>query len=199
MEFEYIKNSVSSSKELILKEAFKLFLQKNVEKVTIDELERATKLRRGAIFYYFKDKKNIFKEVIDKYFFSPLNMFYPIQPDNIFLLKDYWELKNNHISKIQDWLREEKVFTNPYLAFFHIAEQANLYLPNFNKKMLEMVDLNRLYWQCVAAKDSILLDKIVDNPKFLGNYFEALYWEQCYISCYDAERAIHNNMALLYK
>lgn len=54
---------------MILKEAFKLFLQRNVEKVTVPELERVTKLQRGAIFYHFKDKETIFKEVIAKYFF----------------------------------------------------------------------------------------------------------------------------------
>ena len=48
---EYLNRPIESSKDLILKEAFKLFLQKNVEKVTVPELERVTKLQRGAIFY----------------------------------------------------------------------------------------------------------------------------------------------------
>lgn len=32
---EYLNRPIESSKDLILKEAFKLFLQKNVEKVTV--------------------------------------------------------------------------------------------------------------------------------------------------------------------
>ena len=45
---EYLNRPIESSKDLILKEAFKLFLQKNVEKVTVPELERVTKLQRGC-------------------------------------------------------------------------------------------------------------------------------------------------------
>ena len=54
---EYLNRPIESSKDLILKEAFKLFLQKNVEKVTVPELERVTKLQRGAIFFTLKIKK----------------------------------------------------------------------------------------------------------------------------------------------
>lgn len=52
-ETDWFNKPVENSRELILKEAFKLFLQKNVEKVTVPELERVTKLQRGAIFLSF--------------------------------------------------------------------------------------------------------------------------------------------------
>lgn len=39
-ETDWFNKPVENSRELILKEAFKLFLQKNVEKVTVPELER---------------------------------------------------------------------------------------------------------------------------------------------------------------
>lgn len=74
-ETDWFNKPVENSRELILKEAFKLFLQKNVEKVTVPELERVTKLQRGAIFYHFKDKEAIFKDAVKQYFFSPLNNF----------------------------------------------------------------------------------------------------------------------------
>ena len=83
-EIDWFNKPVENSRELILKEAFKLFLQKNVEKVTVPELERVTKLQRGAIFYHFKDKSAIFEEVIERYFFSSLNILYPISPDRIY-------------------------------------------------------------------------------------------------------------------
>ena len=73
-ETDWFNKPVENSRELILKEAFKLFLQKNVEKVTVPELERVTKLQRGAIFYHFKDKEAIFKDAVKQYFFSPLNI-----------------------------------------------------------------------------------------------------------------------------
>ena len=41
-ETDWFNKPVENSRELILKEAFKLFLQRNVEKVTVPELERVT-------------------------------------------------------------------------------------------------------------------------------------------------------------
>lgn len=69
VETDWFNKPVENSRELILKEAFKLFIQRNVEKVTVPELERVTKLQRGAIFYYFKDKSAILTEAIERYFF----------------------------------------------------------------------------------------------------------------------------------
>ncbi|MFT0573948.1 TetR/AcrR family transcriptional regulator [Bacteroides thetaiotaomicron] len=68
-----------NSRDLILKEAFKLFLQKNVEKVTVPDLEKATGVQRGAIFYHFKDKEALFVEVIDQYFFFRVKYFLSIK------------------------------------------------------------------------------------------------------------------------
>ena len=84
-----------NSRDLILKEAFKLFLQKNVEKVTVPDLEKATGVQRGSIFYHFKDKEALFVEVIDQYFFSELNIFYPLNPDDSSSLKEYIKKRRN--------------------------------------------------------------------------------------------------------
>lgn len=97
-ETDWFNKPVENSRELILKEAFKLFLQKNVEKVTVPELERVTKLQRGAIFYHFKDKEAIFKDAVKQYFFSPLNIFYPINSNNVHSLEEYWDKKNEHLN-----------------------------------------------------------------------------------------------------
>lgn len=152
-EFELFNKPVEKSKDLILKEAFKLFLQKNVEKVTVPELERVTKLHRGAIFYHFKDKINIFIEIVNRYYFSPLNIFYPLKPENIYSMKDYIDKKNEHIRKIQYWFINEELPISPYTAFFHLAEQANLYIPGFRKKMSEFISSDKNYWRLVAGSD----------------------------------------------
>lgn len=167
-ETDWFNKPVENSRELILKEAFKLFLQKNVEKVTAPKLERATKLQRGAIFYHFKDKSAIFEEVIERYFFSSLNIFYPINPDNICSLKLYWELKNEHINKIQNWFKQEDVPVDPYTAFFHATEQVRLHFPCFKERIVKMIDVNKAYWCQVAPKDISLLESKTNNFIFFG-------------------------------
>lgn len=71
-ETDWFNKPVENSRELILKEAFKLFLQKNVEKVTVPELERVTKLQRGAIFYHLRIKKQYSRMLLN-------NIFFPIE------------------------------------------------------------------------------------------------------------------------
>ena len=184
-EIDWFNKPVENSRELSLKEAFKLFLQKNVEKVTVPELERVTKLQRGAIFYHFKDKSAIFEEIIERYFFSSLNIFYPVNPDNICSLKLYWELKNEHIDKIQNWFKQEGISINPYTAFFHAAEQVRLYFPHFNERIVKMINASQTYWCQVAQKDVSLLKSKTKSFIFWGNSFEALYWRQCYMASYS--------------
>lgn len=183
-ELEWFNKPVEKSRDMIIKEAFKLFLQKNVEKVTVPELERVTKLQRGAIFYHYKDKEEIFREVIDRYFFSPLNIFYPIAPDGIYSLKEYWGKKNSHLINIQCWFNEEEVPISPYSAFFHLAEQANLYIPTFRKNMQNLLETNKIYWTQILLSKPKLVDSHIDVHS-IGDFMESLYLAKCYTACYN--------------
>lgn len=182
-ELDWFNKPVEKSRDLILKEAFKLFLQKNIEKVTVSEFERTTRLQRGAIFYHFKDKETIFRKVIEKYFFSSLNFFYPLPPNGINSLKEYWDKKNHHLINIQSWFIEEKIPINPYSAFFHLAGQANLYIPTFGERMTELIDTDKQSWKTVAMLDNRVKRKKVDFD-MVGNMYRSIYIEQCHIASY---------------
>lgn len=186
-ELDWFNKLVEKSRDLILKEAFKLFLQRNIEKVTVPELERTTKLQRGAIFYHFKDKEAIFREVVEKYFFSSLNIFYPLPPDDgINSLKGYWDKRNEHLTNIQSWFIEEETPINPYSAFFHLAGQANLYIPTFGERMTELIDTDKQSWKAVAMLDNWVKRKKVDSD-MVGNMYRSIYIEQCHIACYNKD------------
>lgn len=183
-ELDWFNKPREKSRDLILKEAFKLFLQKNIEKVTVPELERVTRLQRGAIFYHFKDKEAIFREAIDTYFFSPLNIFYPLRPEQAYSLDEYWKQKMEHLNRISNWFKKERVEFNPYFSFFHLAEQACLIIPSFKERMVELIDLDRLYWKQVTLSDNTFKNKVLDFDK-IGNTYRNAYIGQCYVSCYD--------------
>lgn len=51
----------------ILQTALKLFLEKSFKAVTFQELMEKTGFSKGAFFYYFKSKQEIFEAVIDLY------------------------------------------------------------------------------------------------------------------------------------
>lgn len=100
-----------------------MFLPKNVEKVTVPDLGKATGVQRGAIFYHFKDKEALFIEVIDRYFFSELNIFHPLNPEDSSSLNEYIKKRIN-LSHIMDWFHDENLATNLYTSFFHLTAQA---------------------------------------------------------------------------
>lgn len=181
---KYLNKPVGKSRDIIVKEAFKLFLQKNVEKVTVPELEQATKLCRGAIFYHFKDKEAIFTEVIETYFFSPLNIFYPLCPEQADSLEMYWKKRRNHMEHILIWFKEERISFNPYSAFFHLAEQADLYIPSFKERMRELLATDRLYWKQAVQSDALIRKKMINSDE-IGAVYRATYIGQCYVACYN--------------
>ncbi len=191
-ELEWFNKPIEKSRDLILKEAFKLFLQRNVEKVTVPELERVTRLQRGAIFYHFKSKEAIFREVIEIYFFSSLNIFSPIDPDGVSSLEEYWNKKSKHLVKIQSWFKKEKIPINPYSAFFHLAEQANLYIPAFKEHMLRLLETNKAYWTQILQLKPKLAESYID-AHCIGHLMNSLYLAQCYMAGYSEKASSYDS------
>lgn len=185
------KKKRKSSRDLILKESFKLFLQRNVEKVTVPDIEKATGVHRGAIFYHFKDKEALFIEVIEKYFFSELNIFYPINPNGLYSFTEYIQKKNTHLDYVIDWFQKEDLNLNPYGSFFHLCSQANLYDSNFKNRMFHMLEMDKLYWQKAAETDSSVHPKILLG-KHVGEVFRSAYFERCFNACYVEINNISN-------
>lgn len=61
---------MKTTKENILRECFKLFMAKGYEGTSIPDIERATKITRGAIFHHFTNKEDIFKQSADYFILS---------------------------------------------------------------------------------------------------------------------------------
>lgn len=178
------KGIKQNSRSLILKEAFKLFLQKNLEKVTVPDLESATGVQRGAIFYHFRDKKALFVEVVDLYFFSSLNIFYPIKPEPYESLEDYIKRKDDRLDDIINWFNKEGLNQNPYISFFHLASQASQYIPVFNNQMFRFLEMDKLYWRQAAKINQFKCIPPFNNDS-LGSVFRSVYIEKCFSACYN--------------
>lgn len=63
-----------SSKELILKTAYGLFLKKGYHSVSIKDIMEASKLSKGGIYHHFESKEGILFAVLDQYFFKELSV-----------------------------------------------------------------------------------------------------------------------------
>lgn len=124
-----LKNS--STEKLILVEAYKLFLQKSLEGVTIGEIELACQRARGTIFYYFDSKLDIFKRTVDVFFF-PYLIKIPYKKE--VSLKSYLLEYTNPYAKIISFIKELGPEIDPNIAFVNFVMQAIRIYPNFAHK-----------------------------------------------------------------
>lgn len=61
------------SREHILKRAFDVFMTKGYDSTSISVLQAEIGMSRGAMYRYFENKDDLFKAVIDEYFFKSFN------------------------------------------------------------------------------------------------------------------------------
>lgn len=59
-----------NTKEKILLEAYKLFINNGYHKTSMQQLVELTGLTKGAFYYFFKNKMEIYEQVIEIYFLS---------------------------------------------------------------------------------------------------------------------------------
>lgn len=58
---------MSDTKEYIIDQAYKLFLNKSYESVSISDISKSIGFTKGALYHHFLNKEELFKAVIDKY------------------------------------------------------------------------------------------------------------------------------------
>lgn len=175
---ELISKEKLSTKDNILLQAFKLYLVNNVESVTVEELEKSTNISRGAIFYHFQNKENIFKNTLDTYFFSNTNIFYPFVSDlKIKSLRDYLELRKERIEAIINWFLKLEIATNPFDGFIHLIFQAKNYYPDFQFKMSKLILDDIAEWKKaiqIGINNNEILNTI--DIEIVANIFRAVFY-----------------------
>ena len=58
---------MTKNTDFILEKAFSEFLNSSYAEVSTNDLERATGLTRGAIYYTYKSKEELFRAVIERF------------------------------------------------------------------------------------------------------------------------------------
>ena len=123
-----------TTKERIIEEAFKLFLNNNYEKVSISDIEAAVGKTRGAIFYFFKNKEEIFNEVIDTYMIKTQDPSVKFKFDDNISLEQFIRLYVSGINTSMSRMLSISV-VNIYKQYFSLYLQAARIYPNFSEIM----------------------------------------------------------------
>lgn len=140
-----------TTKERIIEEAFKLFLNHNFEKVSISDLEQAVGKTRGAIFYFFKNKEELFDQVIDTYILKTQNPSEKFNFDSNISLNQFIHQYISGINATMSKMLSLSV-VNIYKGYFSLYMQASRIYPNFN----EIMTLN-------SVKELNLWEKVINR------------------------------------
>jgi len=137
-----------NTKDRIILEAFKLFLNNNFEKVSITDLELAVGKTRGAIFYFFQNKEEIFNQVIDTYIIKTQN------PHQKFNYCDGISLEQfiyRYVNGINDTMSKMLSYSviNIYKNYFALYLQAARIYPNFAEIMTQNSIQELAMWETV--------------------------------------------------
>lgn len=78
-----------SNKETLYRAAFRLFVTKQFDGVSISDIEKECGMTRGTVFYYAKTKLDLFKQVIEYYIIDTQDVDNKVKFDYGCSLKDY--------------------------------------------------------------------------------------------------------------
>lgn len=121
------------SRDYILKNAFKVFLNKGYDSTSITILQQELKMSRGALYRYFTNKEDLFISVIDEYFFKPLDTIgLHLSESKEYKLSEFIEVMHN-IQKlfIQAFSNATNVTHTAFLNYTALLIQAAKHYPDF--------------------------------------------------------------------
>jgi len=125
---------MKETKDYILFESFKLFLANGYDKVSMNDLVKASGLSKGAFYHYFSSKEELFKDAISTFFFTGLESERFTPNPNISLEKNLLNL----VSFKADLFKQLLVFTGLKeleTGYFTLIFQAIRIFPEFRDKL----------------------------------------------------------------
>lgn len=171
---------MKDTKEKILKEAFCLFMSAGYEKTSIKDIENAVGKTRGAIFYFFKSKQELFEAVINKYIVDTQFVYSKFTIPSQITLKEFIYLYIDGVSKTMSKMLSHSIL-NVYKAYFSLYLDAARYYPNFaeiaaKNSMEEIKVWERIIKEAVKMKEIHEIDEhayaVLFRSCFLGLSFE---------------------------
>jgi AcrR family transcriptional regulator len=161
---------MDNTKEFIIDEAFKLFLNHSYEAVSISEISKAIGFTKGALYHHFKNKEELFKSVVDKFLILP-----EINVDlNSISLAEFLEVSLVHSEIFIRQLFTSAGLFSPisYLAFFSDAFR---HYPSY-------AELTNIFFEKEIEKTRIVVEKAIVsgeirndiNPSIIASNFFSL-------------------------
>lgn len=145
---------MKTNKAEIYKNAFRLFLQDNYEKVTVVKLEKAIGLSCRGIYHHTKDKLGLFKGAVDAYILEPHTAEKKFVYAEDISLREFLQAYIEGVERTMGYLSNELGVDSREFAkcYFQFLFQAYKYYPGFTEKMDAVFEEDHLMWQKVIER-----------------------------------------------
>jgi AcrR family transcriptional regulator len=130
------------TKQLILKEAFALFLSLSYKEVTIKRILNATGISKGAFYHHFESKEELFTSVIEQFFFGAASD-ENYHPSAGMAFIENMDLYIDTKEKAFDYFNKYLGIENKEVNFFMFIAQAIRHLPEVRDKVTRFMDNER--------------------------------------------------------
>jgi len=163
---------MENTREYIIDEAYKLFLNHSYEAVSINEISKAIGFTKGALYHHFSSKEDLFKAVIDKY----LNFEVQPAPDLTLSLANYIESSIEQARLILGSIIDKKNQFEPINLLSLIIDSKRHYPESVTKKLdlfnTETENIKKVLKNAIKSKE---IRSDIDISLTAYNYFSLIY------------------------
>lgn len=162
--FIYVKlliEKMKYSREYIIRRAFDVFMDKGYDSASITVLQTELNMSRGAMYRYFKNKDELFRSVIDIYFFRFFNRLKnePVENETI---KNYIDSIHRRQKLLLSMFTRAGVTHTVFMNYTALMIQAVKHYPDFLIRFKEIQKSLLDNWK-KALQNSINAGEIRDD------------------------------------
>ncbi len=148
-------------KEKILLKALELYMVEGYANVSITDLQAALNMGRGTLYYYFKDKDELFQEVVDQYLIRPKHRALERVKDTATLpeMIDAMLYYTNQLKEFYDQVENKNINTSNVVTVMYTAYSR---FPDLYRKARRLYERELNLW-IQAIKNSMRAGEIRGN------------------------------------
>ena len=148
--------SRKSHKRELFRMAFKMFILKSFDGVSIPDIEKATGFTRGTIFHYADTKLDLFRQVVEYYVLERQDIDRKIQVADDCTLRQFIDTYVKGVEQTMETLHEIIGMDVPMRdcsrAYLNMTSQVSVLLPEVHKAFLNAMAKEERLWMEVIAR-----------------------------------------------
>ncbi|MDR1371306.1 MAG: TetR/AcrR family transcriptional regulator [Dysgonamonadaceae bacterium] len=142
-------------KEYILQKAFEVFMAKGYDSVSMTVLQQELRMSRGAMYRYYNGKDDLFKAVIDRYFYGMIDFVRPNFSEDM-TLAERIEQNYQSLKKISAYFDRIEGISVVFLNYTALLIQAA-------KRYSGFIDRLKVYKETETKKWRLVIENSIEK------------------------------------